>query len=196
MLSPLAMCAAQDHPVPKPDYPECADGQRDPSLSEGECIARMVLHSTQECKDLTGAEYRRCAAKVPSKINLPKPPKQPDPYAGMTEAQKQKATLCSRILANGGVCDPGQVMAALQKKIDDADREIARANEEIEKRQQCLQQLRIGMPVKRVLACGSPDHINSDLRGDDQWVYLGAHDSVAYVYINRLNKVADVQVRE
>jgi hypothetical protein len=137
-----------------------------------------------------------CAAKLPSKINPPKPPTQKDRYAGMTEAEKQKATLCARLKANGGDCDFEQTIATLQKQLDDANRKIARTNEEVEKRQRCLERLRIGMSVKRVLACGSPDHINSDLRGDDQWVYPGVYGGTVYVYISGLDKVADVQVNE
>jgi hypothetical protein len=201
--TPDAQKPMVDDPSLSADYPECARGQRDASLTQGECIARIVLHTVPECKDKTDMEYRKCAATTPKKVpTIPKEVDSPkpatrDPYAGMSEEEKEKATLCSRLKANGGDCDFDKKMAELQRQIDDADKELARINDQIERRRRCVSALRIGMAVKAVLACGSPDHINTDLRGDDQWIYRGAEDGDAvYVYIDRKGKVADVQTSE
>ena len=217
------------------NYPECAPAQRDPSLSGGECVARMVLHNVQECKELTGAEYRKCAAKVPSKITPPKPPQKTDPNVGTispTNAAEEAAAkgedpkrayddahakaLAAAKAGHMELIAPdwrerikGEIK--FQSAMDatgspgDPDKEIDRINDQLESRKRCLCDLKVGMKTETVLACGSlageggryPDHINTELLGDDQWVYDGAKEGDAvYVYIDRLGKVANVQCSE
>lgn len=164
------------------NYPECA--QRDPSVSEAECEARLnVVVSTwvelKQCHGLYGQEYRNCAVKVPHEAALPV---QASVSSNLTPTEAAQAAAAKGATADEIIKVYKEAAAA------QGDNQVS----QLEKRREYCDSHPVTTESKAdgVVACfGLPDHINYDLY-TEQWVY----GNETYVYIDRqTGKVENIQ---